>query len=187
MTVSLSDCTDAELAALALGGRQTAYSELMRRYRDPIYRLVRAQVGDADEALDVTLECFISAFAALARFDRTRPFRVWVSRIAINKCRDWARRRSVRRFFTFALPIDAASRTADSAPAPDVAMADQEEWQRLSTAIAQLPLSVRQPLLLCSIEGLSQAEAAQVLNISEKAVETRIYRARSKLSEILRG
>jgi RNA polymerase sigma-70 factor (ECF subfamily) len=93
----------------------------------------------------------------------------------------------VRRFFTFALPIDAAAGTADGSPAPDVALVDREEWRRLSAAIPRLPLSIRQPLLLCSIEGLSQAEAAQVLNISEKAVETRIYRARAKLSEILRG
>ena len=49
----LTGCTDGELAALALTGRQVAYGELMQRYREPVFRLVRSHIGDTDEALDV--------------------------------------------------------------------------------------------------------------------------------------
>ncbi len=187
MTLDLAGCSDGELAALALAGRQNAYSELMRRHREPMYRLIRSHVGDSDAALDVTQQSFIAAFSALRRYDAERPFRVWMARIAINKARDWARRRAVRRLFTFARQIEEAEEVADPGALADVQLADRLELERTMAAIAKLPTNLKDALLLRTIEGLSQSESASVLGISEKAVETRLYRARSKLTEILRG
>ncbi|WP_067732405.1 RNA polymerase sigma factor [Novosphingobium naphthalenivorans] len=178
---------DATLVAQALAGRQTGYSGLMQRHREAVFRLVRNHLPDEADALDVTQECFVSAFAALHRYDPARPFRGWLLRIALNKCRDWARRRAVRAFFTFARPLDDALNLADSAPDPERALSGSEEAARLRTAIAALPAQLKAPLLLCAIEGLSQDETAEVLEISRKAVETRIYRARQKLSAALEG
>ncbi len=180
--MSLTGCTDGELAALALAGRQAAYGELMRRYRDPVFRLVRSHVGDTDEALDVVQETFVAAFAAIVRYDGSRPFRHWVNRIALNKCRDWGRRRRVRRLFSFALPIDAASDLVDAAISGEAAIDDARALQRVAKAIAALPAKLKEPLLLTAVDGLSQADAAAVLGISEKAVEVRIYRARKALA-----
>jgi RNA polymerase sigma factor (sigma-70 family) len=186
MTLALDDCSDGELAALALTGRQSAYTALLARYREPVFRVVRATIGDADAAVDVTQEAFVSAFAALKSYDIERPFKTWIARIAINKCRDWARRRAVRRFFSFALPIEAAASIADDTFSVDQQVSDRAELARVQAAIAMLPQAIREPLVLRTIEEMSQAEAAQVLGISEKAVETRLYRARAKLTELLR-
>lgn len=187
MRPSPTERSDPELAALALAGQQSAYGELMRRHRDAVFRLARGHAGDAAEALDITQETFISAFAALARYDGARPFRLWIARIAINKCHDWARRRAVRRFFTFARPMEEAGVVADSAPTPEEAAHSQAELRRINAAIAGLPGNLKDVLVLRAIEGASQAEAAHILGISEKAVETRLYRARNKLAEQLRG
>ena len=187
MNLALGECSDGELAALALAGRQAAFSELLDRHRAFVFRLVRGTIGDGDAALDVTQEAFIAAFAALKSYDGTRPFKTWISRIAINKCRDWARRRTVRRLFSFALPIEAAVTIADETIPADRQLADRAELARVEKAITQLPAAIRLPLILRTIEGLSQAETAQVLGISEKAVETRLYRARNKLTQVLRG
>lgn len=186
MNPSLTDRSDPELAALALAGEQSAYGELMRRHRDGVFRLARGHAGDAADALDITQESFISAFAALARYDGARPFRLWIARIAINKCRDWARRRAVRRFLTFAQPIGEAGAVADFAPTPEDAAHSRAELKRIHAAIAALPANLKDVLMLRAIEGLSQADAAQILGVSEKAVETRLYRARNKLAEQLR-
>jgi RNA polymerase sigma-70 factor (ECF subfamily) len=70
----------------------------------------------------------------------------------------------------------------DPAPAAPDAMSDREELERLWAAIAELPPNLKEPLILRTIEGLSQAETAEVLGISEKAVETRLYRARARLA-----
>lgn len=186
MTSGLAALTEGELAQRALAGTQACYGELMRRHRESVYRLVRATIRDADEALDVTQESFIAAFAALARYDGHRPFRVWVSRIAINKCHDWARRRAVRRFFTFARPIDEALHIRDLANTPEQDAAASEAMTMLTAAIDGLPAKLRDVLVLRAIEDYSQAEAAQILGVTEKTVETRLYRARAKLSEKLR-
>ena len=181
MTLALGECSDGELAALALAGRQAAFRELLDRHRASVFRLVRSNTGDDDAALDVTQEAFIAAFAALKSFDGTRPFKTWVSRIALNKCRDRARRRAVRRFFSFALPIEAAVTVSDDSIPADQQISDRAELARVREAIARLPPAIREPLILHAIEGLTQVETAELLGISEKAVETRIYRARKAL------
>jgi len=180
------DPDDYSLAARALAGQQSAYGALMARHRDAVYRLARGHVGDGDEALDITQESFVAAFAALARYDGARPFRAWIARIALNKCRDWARRRAVRRLFAFAKPLDDAFSIAAPDATPEEAAHSQREVARINAAIASLPANLKDVILLRTIEQMSQAEAAQVLGVTEKAVETRLYRARAKLTEILR-
>lgn len=186
MSLDLSALNDGDLAALSLGGRQAAYAEIMRRHRDALYRLVVGNIGDPEEALDLVQETFVAAHQALARYDGSRPMRRWLSTIALNKCRDWRRRRAVRRMFAFALPLDASSaEVAEDRVLPDAEAADREEVRRVTSAIAQLPRPLREPLVLRAVEGLSQAETAAILGITEKAVETRVRRARASLSEQL--
>lgn len=186
MTAGLPDCSDGELAALALGGRQAAYGELVRRHQGWVHRLVRSHVGSMDEALDVTQASFVAAFAALNRYDVTRPFQVWMSRIVINKCHDWRRRRAVRNFFALALPLGEADGVADDAPLPDQAIGAEQQLAQAMKAIAALPSSLKDTLILRTIDEKSEAETAEILGISQKAVETRLYRARARLSEILK-
>ncbi len=186
MNLDLETWTDGELATLATAGRQAAFSVIIRRHRDPIYRLIRGHVGDADEALDLVQETFVSAHQALARYDGARPFRAWLARIAINKCRDWGRRRTVRRLLFRADPLDGGVfEVEDDSPSPWQIAQDREELRALNQAIAALPASLKEPLLLRTVEELSQAEVAAALDISEKAVETRVRRARLRLCQML--
>ena len=178
--------TEGELAALSIAGRQAAFSEIMRRHRQSVFRMVRACVGEADEALDLVQETFVAAHQALPRYDGDRSMRAWLSTIAINKCRDWGRKRTVRRFLSFAAPIGPeAEAVADDQVAIDDATGDRQELERVTRAISTLPANLKEPLVLRTIEGLSQAETAEVLGISEKAVETRLYRARRSLADRL--
>lgn len=186
MSLPLSDGSDAELAALALGGRQDAYRELLARHREVVFRLVRATTGDPHEALDITQETFVAAFSALVRYDPERPFVVWLKQIALNKCRDWARRRRVRAFFTRAAPLDDAFDVSDDDVVPaDVQAETRAELARVTAAISRLPVRLREALVLRTVNDLSQAEAAEILSVSEKTVETRLYRARTKLKAML--
>ena len=187
MTLDLSQCDDQELASLAVAGQGQAFRELMRRYRDPLYRLIRNNVGDPEEATDLLQESFVSAFAAIHRYDAERPFRFWLSRIALNKCRDWARRRAVRSFFSFARPIEADEDFQSEAPGPGREAESRAELARVEKAIAALPHPLREVLTLRTIEEHSQAEAAAILGVSEKTVETRLYRARAQLKAQLAG
>ena len=188
MSLDLDACTDAELAALTLAGRRTAFAAIMRRHRDPVYRLIRGHIGDAEEALDLVQDVFVAAFRHLDRYDGGRPMRAWLARIAINKSRDWRRRRRVRALFGLGgADMQAiAEAVPDEAPGADQTADDRREMARLTAAIAVLPANLKETLLLRTVEGLSQAETAATLGISEKAVETRLYRARARLSEAMR-
>jgi RNA polymerase sigma factor CnrH len=186
VTLRLDDATDGELAALARSGTQAAYRALTERHRETIYRLIRSAIGDADEALDVTQETLIAAFGALERYDPERPFKSWVARIALNKARDWGRRRAVRRLFNFGMPEHAAQTVPDEAVGSDRTAEDRQALALVSAAIARLPVRLKESLLLRTIEGMSQAETAMTLGVSEKTVETRLYRARQKLTEAMR-
>lgn len=184
----LEDGTDdARAVAAALAGAQSGYDALMHAHRAAVFRMVRGHLGNEADALDVTQDTFVAAFLALRRYDPARPFRAWIMRIALNKCHDWARRRAVRRLFAFALPIDEAAGVADDAPGPEAALASRRAVARIHAAIAALPDALKEPLLLCSVEGLPQDEVAAILGISRKAVETRLYRARRKLSHLIEG
>ena len=182
----LVGCSDGELATLALDRSSAAFSVLMRRYETRIYRLIRSHIGSNDEALDLVQETFVAAWLALKTYDPARPFGTWLAAIAINKSRDWGRRRAVRKFFTFAVPLDGdVLEIPDDAIGADVAADDRQRMVAVARAIPQLPNQLKEPLILCAVDGLSQADAATVLGISEKAVETRIRRARARLSEIV--
>lgn len=185
MNPGLSQTSDQDLAVYARAGREDAYRELLSRYKAPVYRLIVKHIGDPDEALDLTQETFLAGFSALSRYEADRPFRIWIARIAINKCRDWARRRKVRAFFSRALPLESAHHVASDIPSPDMEASDRLELARVRGAIAQLPQNLREVLLLRGMDDVSQAEAAAMLNVSEKTVETRLYRARMRLRGLL--
>jgi RNA polymerase sigma-70 factor (ECF subfamily) len=172
---------DAALVAAALGGDNSAFSELMTRHRAALYRFVRRYVGDDDEALDLVQDAFVSCWSALDSFKPARrPFDVWLRRIALNKCRDWSRRRKVRQFFFNAAPLDQS--LAVSAPLQEP---PDQRLAKLDAAIAQLPAALKEPLLLVAFENMSHVEAASMLGVSAKAIETRLYRAKQKLRETI--
>lgn len=175
---------DAALVALALAGEEQAFTALMRRHKERVYRFIRSYVADADEAYDLTQETFAAAWAALSRFDAQRPFSAWVKRIALNKCRDWARRRAVRRFFFAAVSLDASPDLPTAADSGDERL--ERSLSRLDQAIAALPASLKEPLLLTAIGGMSHQEAANLLDLTPKAVETRVYRAKAALAQALK-
>ncbi len=177
--------TDAALAVRTLRGDDDAFARLMTRHKRWVYHFVRRYVGNHADAYDVLQDTFFAAWRALARYQTDRPFAFWLRRIALNKCRDRNRREVVRRFIGGTAPVPNGD--ADIAdPAPDPAMLAQsgQELRRLEAQIHKLPRSLKEPLLLTALEGLSQQQAAQLLGLSVKAVETRVYRARARLLEL---
>lgn len=176
---------DAALVEEALAGQERSFSALMRRHKEGLYRFIRLYVGDSAEAYDLSQEAFVAAWRNLRQYDKARPFGVWLRGIALNKCRDWSRRRKVRQFFYFASDIETTGRHV---PAPEASAESGEHEERLrllEQAIARLPDNLKAPLLLTTIEGHSQKEAGVILGLSAKAVEVRVYRAKQALREAM--
>ena len=178
---------DADLASRAAGGDDHAFTVLMRRHKSPLYRFVWRYVGDRDAALEVVQESFVAAWKALQRYDKARPFPVWLRTIAINKCRDRARREAVRRAVFRDCDLNAFEDAwlTDNTPGPEETLVQREENARLHAAIARLPAKLKEPLILTYFEEMSQQAAAEFLGTTVKTIETRLYRARLKLAALL--
>lgn len=179
------DQEDARLVCLALDGSDAAFTRLAGRHKRWLYRFIRRYVGNDADAFDLLQESFIAAWSALEKFDSTRPFHAWLRQIALNKCRDRGRREKVRsiirRLTSDQEQFVARARWAN----PEAAITSREALARLDSAIASLPPRLREPLILTVFENLSHRDAAQMLNVSEKAVETRVHRARQRLSQLI--
>jgi RNA polymerase sigma-70 factor (ECF subfamily) len=174
------------LAVAAQSGDRRAFEQLVRLHKASLYRFVRRYVGDADDAYDLVQDAFVSAWLALRRFDARQSFAAWLRAIALNKCRDFGRRRAVRRrlLVLFAGDFSRAQDT-DSPGEEDPEPHAQVRLRRLDQAIAALPRLYKEPLLLTLVSGLTQQQAAGELGVSTKAVELRIRRAKRTLARIL--
>ncbi len=184
--MNLAHASDAALVAATLRGDENAFTVLVGRYKKFLYRYVHRYVRDEAEAQDVLQESLIAAWKGLKSYDPSRPLEFWLRRIALNKCRDRARRHAVRRIL---LPWSDGSReaaAADPAPSIDENLMESEQLRRARAAIDALPARLRDPLILTAIEGLSQAEAAAILGLTAKAVEGAVYRAKRQLTEMLK-
>lgn len=179
--------SDNELARRAAAGDERAFSALVRRHKDGLYRLLRRYTGDPEDAYEAAHEAFIAAWSALGRYDPDRPFGAWLRVIAINKARDRGRRALVRRILFGARPLEEseAMETADPAKGADQTLIARQRTQALDRAIAALPPQLKAPLLLTAFDGFSQQEAGEILAVSAKTIETRVYRARKLLAERL--
>lgn len=173
--------------ARAARGDRTAFAALMATTSGDLYRFIRRYVGDTDEAYDLLQETYVSAWLAIRRYDPARSFETWLRSIAINKCRDWGRKRTVRRIVRGVMGLDTpeAMAVGEDAPEAETQLDDRRRMAEMNQALANLPDTLKAPLLLASLEGRSHAEIAEVLGVTPKAVETRIARARQKLNQAL--
>ncbi|WP_427789821.1 RNA polymerase sigma factor [Brevundimonas diminuta] len=173
--------------ARAARGDRAAFSALMAATSGDLHRFIRRYVGDTDEARDLLQETYVAAWLAIRSYDPARPFDVWLRAIALNKCRDWGRKRAVRRIVRGVMGLDApeAMAAGDETPGAETRLDDRRRMAALDRALADLPDALKAPLLLATLEGRSHVEIARLLGVTPKAVETRICRARRMLDQKL--
>jgi RNA polymerase sigma factor CnrH len=175
--------SDGTLAARSIAGDDRAFAEIVRRHKQFLYGLTVRFVGNPDDAVELVQEAFVAAHGALRRYDPGRPLRTWLARIAVNKARDWQRKERVRAVLRSFLPIGDVPDVAADQVSIEQTVSDRAELSVVRHRIAKMPARLREVLVLRAVEGLPQAQVAELLGISEKAVETRLYRARRHLSD----
>jgi RNA polymerase sigma-70 factor (ECF subfamily) len=158
---------------------QQADEELFRRYGPLVLRLCRFLLRDAHEAEDAAQQVFLRAYRALHAGVRPRRTRSWLAEIARNECRARARVNATRRETELTDGIRGHELDATQAAALDALMASLRE------ELAELPPRQREALLLREVRGLSYAELAAVMGVTEAAVESLLQRARRRLAERL--
>lgn len=179
------------LEALRAGDR-AEFARFVEAYSGIVYRLALKILGNPQDAEDVLQETFIKAFRHLTDFDGRSKLSTWLYRIATNEALMVLRHRKINPL-SIDEPDDEAQdeqepmQIMDWCCLPEREMMSAEARKHLDSAIDQLPYSLRVVFLLREIEGLSTQETADVLNLSETAVKTRLSRARLRLRELLTG
>jgi RNA polymerase sigma factor (sigma-70 family) len=167
---------DGLAVARALAGDADAFTLVVRRHQNPLYRYGRGLGLDHDTALDLVQETFIKAYARRAQCRETDAFRPWLFRIFRNTVLDWAK--NVRRSEISTLDLD---ETAD-----EVDLAERHALREaLGRALAALPPILREAFLLRHALDHPYEEIAEITGISLSAAKMRVARAREALRALL--
>ncbi len=173
--------TDEALVARVAGGDRRAYGLLVDRHLDRTVTIARRILNNQADAEDVAQEAFLRLWRHADRFDPgAARFGTWFYRITTNLCLDRTRR-------TPMAPLEAAGDPADTAMDQERSLSDQRTRQAVAAAVADLPDRLRAAVTLTYDGGLSNAEAAKALDVSVKALESLLVRARRALREKLAG
>lgn len=172
----MSFSSDLDQISRAAAGERGAASALVARYSPGILSVAMRMLGSREEAEDVTQETFLRAWKALPDWEPKAKFSTWLHRVALNLCYDRLRKRRE-------LTMDTLPEQVDTALRPDQALAQKQRVRAVEAAIAALPERQSAALVLCAIEGHSQKEAAEIMEIGERALESLLARARRTLRE----
>lgn len=184
---------DLPLLEALVAGEDLALNELIQRHRDALFSFAFRYLRDETAAHDVVQECFVRLYFKAASFKPQSTVKTWLYTIAANLCRDrlrWLGRRPTDVPLDAPIPgseRDTRRELADSAPLPSDNTAQADRFRHLQQAIDRLPHKLRLAVVLCSLEGKSHQEAADILGTTPKTIELRVYHAKAKLRELLAG
>lgn len=177
--------TDEQVVEQILAGDKPLFELLMRRYNERLYRAARAITRDDREAEDVLQQAYVNAFANLRQFKGQAQFATWLMRITINEALARVRRRGRYEPFDDETSNVETFMPWNSTPDPERQAFTGELRELLEWAIDHLPDGAREVFVLREVEGLSTAETAASLQVSEDVVKTRLSRARAALRRSL--
>lgn len=174
--------TDEQLVRKSQNDDERAFGELVSRYESKVYSLALKMLRNPEDAEDVLQDTFLRAYRGIKSFKGNSTFSTWVYRITANSALMRLRKRQLPTVsIDDADEREAPINIADWAPGPVEQMLNQETQAAMTEAIEALPPEFRQVFVLRDIEELSNAEVAEILDLSVAAVKSRLHRARLKV------
>lgn len=182
ITNAASAMSDEEVVERVRAGETALFEVIMRRYNQRLFRITRSILGNDGEAEDVTQDAYVRAYTHLDQFAGRARFSTWLTKIAVHEA--LARLRDNRRF----VRIDAETESTEDlvsleskTPSPEQEVMTRTMRIVIEAAVDSLPEIYRSIFMLRDVEGMSTAETAECLDLSEESVKVRLHRARSLL------
>ncbi len=185
MNPSLEKYTDAELLKRYREGDETAFREIVERYKNSLYSFLRRFLNRQDLVEDVFQETFLQLFASRDSFDTSRPLRPWLFTIAANKAKDALRKMQRHSSMSIGAIADSGDVSVDdviniltsykTTPADEVTM--EETARRVREVVADMPENLRGILILAYFEQFSYKHMAEILSIPIGTVKSRLHTA----------
>lgn len=171
---------DGALVAAIAAGDQSAARALLDRHLNRLLNVAYRLLGNRDDAEEVVQDVFLKVWTHAAKWEPGRAkFETWMHRVAINLCYDRLRRRKETQ-------VDELPEQADDRAGPAQVLQDNQIALQVRAAMDELPERQKAALTLCHLQGFSNIEAAQIMEISIEAVESLLARARRGLKSKLK-
>jgi RNA polymerase sigma-70 factor (ECF subfamily) len=170
--------TDSDVVRRVCEGDTALFEILIRRYNQRVYRAVRAVLRTDEEVEDVMQQAYLSAFAHLKQFAERAQFSTWLIRIAVNEALLRLRKRGRAEWGELS-----EMELQSTAPDPEQQAQASQMREVVESELASMPATYRTVLVLRDVEGLSTAETAEALSVSEDVVKTRLHRARAMVRD----
>ena len=171
-------------------GDREAFTTLVDEYSPKLYRLALRMLNDPYEAEDVLQETFINAYKGMAKFKGQAAISTWLYRIATNEALMRLRKKQPE-YVAIDEPIEMPDGklitrdVKDWCCLPEAEFMTGEAQEKLDQAVAELSPALRSTFILRDLQGLSTRESAEILEVSEAAIKTRLLRARLQLRDSL--
>jgi RNA polymerase sigma-70 factor (ECF subfamily) len=180
---------DSEVIQSILNGKRDDFTILVEKYQQHIFQVAMGFVHEKEEAEDLTQEIFLNAWKYLPKFRGDSSFSTWLHRIAVNACLN-NRRKNTKTLLTMVSQFFAKDRILQqevflNEENPEDLLIRKESNAWLQKALANLPENQHTAIVLSKYDDLSQKEIAEILHITEGAVEALIQRAKKNLREKL--
>ena len=178
---------DLALVRALQAGEDRALETLIHRHQEGVFRFVFRHIPNEADATELTQEAFVRAYFNIGKFRPAAKFVTWLYHIALNLCRDHTRSQAYRYSSqTISIDVSVDENEGQRQPSsnqrkPDRRAQDREKLRAVEKAIAELPQELKSALILTALEDRSYAETGELLGISPKAVEMKVYRARKLL------
>lgn len=177
--------SDSEVIDQVLGGDIDQFEIIMRRFNRRVYRVARSILGDEQEVEDVMQSAYIKVFRNLGQFAGRAQFSTWLMRIVIHEALNYRKRKSNgRATVTGNGELMAAVVCEQSGPLRQIT--DKDLAVKINAAIDLLPVLYRVVFIMRAVEGISTADTARTLKVSQDVVKSRLYRAKAQLRHVLK-
>lgn len=180
LTTPWQEKDDATLLAHVAEGSHHAFAMLVERHATRFYRLAYRYVADKDTAEDIVQDAFVKLWENPAAWNphKGAQFTTWFYRIVVNQCLDWQKKKRP-------LPLIEGMDAPDDTRPQDEQLALTRQQQALEKAIRALPERQQTALNLCFYEELSNQQAADIMGVGLKALQSLLMRAKANLKQVL--
>lgn len=180
----MKEYDDAQLVELHKHGNGEAFNELVRRYQERIYWVVRRLVDDHDDSLDLAQDVFIRAFQNLDTFRGDAQFFTWIYKIAVNLSLNHLRKRKLRNLLRV---DDFLDTIADQDQKPDLPVEKKEFDAILQKAITALPTKQKAVFCMRYFDEMPYDEIAKVMHRTTGALKANYFHAVKKIEEFVKS
>jgi RNA polymerase sigma factor (sigma-70 family) len=185
--------TDQDVIIAMAAGDEHSLTELYARYGTMVYNLVLVHLQNTEAAEEVTQDVFLEAFRSVGKFQQRSAIKTWLYRIAVNKSLDRIRRDNAqkRSLWKNVLSISGRPDVARQLPGdfnhPGIQLENKETARELFRAIYQLKGRQKTAFVLAFVENLPRKDVAKIMEVTDKALEGVLQRAKARLRELLQG